>query len=453
MPELPEVQTVLDTLQTKIQDRKIIDIKILYKPIVDCSDRVFKKKLVGQSFRGFKRRGKYLLFEMDDITLVSHLRMEGKYFVVDKSFPLSKHDHVIFYLDNGIQLRYNDVRKFGRMELIEKDDDYHIFKNLGPEPFSKYFSLDYCKEYLRNNNHPIKQVLLDQYFVAGIGNIYADEILFAIKINPKMPAKNLTDDNIKDLISNTRAILKRAIKAGGTTIRSYTSSLGVTGRFQLNLNIHTLNKCKVCNSDVKKIVVGGRGTYYCPKCQKEKKKIAITGTIGSGKTEASIYLRKKGYDVFDCDQVNKQILKKNAYKLLSKDFPECFKGKTLDKTKLSEVVFSDRKKKKKLEAILHPLILEKLLERKDDVLFAEVPLLFEVGWDSYFDEKLLIVCDEKIALKRLKNRGIELKEAKKRIANQMPVQEKIKKATRIIYNNGSLNELYKELEGFLKDIC
>jgi len=268
MPELPEVQTVLDTLQTQIKGRQIIDIKILYKPIVDCCDRVFKKKLIGQHFCNFKRRGKYLLFEMDDITLVSHLRMEGKYFILDESVPLSKHDHIIFYLDNGKQLRYNDVRKFGRMELIEKSEDYRIFKNLGPEPFSNDFNLKYCRDYLVNKKLPIKQVLLEQSFVAGIGNIYADEILFAMRVNPKIEANKLTDDNINDLINETRKILKKAIKAGGTTIRSYTSSLGVTGRFQLNLNVHTMSVCKICNSEIKKIVVGGRGTYYCPKCQK-----------------------------------------------------------------------------------------------------------------------------------------------------------------------------------------
>ena len=271
MPELPEVQTVLDTLKSQIKDREIIDIKILYKPIVECNDRTFKKKLVGQHFRDFKRRGKYLLFEMDDITLVSHLRMEGKYFILDESFPLSKHDHVIFYLDNGKQLRYNDVRKFGRMELIEKEDDYVDFKQLGPEPFSKDFNLKYCKEYLKNKRLPIKQVLLDQSFVAGIGNIYANEILFEIKVNPTIQANKLTDQNINDLIKATRKILQKAIKAGGTTIRSYTSSLGVTGRFQMKLNVHTMDECKVCGSEIKKIVVGGRGTYYCPKCQKVKK--------------------------------------------------------------------------------------------------------------------------------------------------------------------------------------
>ena len=267
MPELPEVQTVLDTLETRIKDREIIDIKILYAPIVECSGRTFRKKLIGQHFRDFKRRGKYLLFEMDDLTLVSHLRMEGKYFILDDSYPLSKHDHVIFYLDDGKQLRYNDVRKFGRMELIEKKDEYEDFKDLGPEPFSKRFNPVYCKEYLKNKKLPIKQVLLDQSFVAGIGNIYADEILFAIRIDPRTAADRLDEDDIDDLIKETRKILKRAIKAGGTTIRSYTSSLGVTGRFQLSLKVHTMEKCPICNGDIKKITVGGRGTYYCENCQ------------------------------------------------------------------------------------------------------------------------------------------------------------------------------------------
>ena len=268
MPELPEVQTVLDTLELRIKDREIKDIKILYKPIIVGDPKQFRKRLLGQHFRDFKRRGKYLLFEMDDLTLVSHLRMEGKYFTIDETVPLSKHDHVIFYLDDGTQLRYNDVRKFGRMELIEKDDEYRDFKDLGPEPFSNEFSVRYCREYLKNKKLPIKQVLLDQSFVAGIGNIYADEILFAIRTDPRTRACELDDEQLKDLISQTRKILKKAIKAGGTTIRSYTSSLGVTGRFQLSLNVHTMKECPICHGPIRKITVGGRGTYYCEKCQK-----------------------------------------------------------------------------------------------------------------------------------------------------------------------------------------
>lgn len=268
MPELPEVQTVLNTLEHKIKNKRIDDIKIFYKPIISLNPIKFKKTLIGQHFRNFKRRGKYLLFEMDDVTLVSHLRMEGKYYVEDSLNKVEKHTHVIFKLSNGKDLRYNDVRKFGRFELFEKSDSYDDFKNLGPEPFSKEFNFKYVKSYLSKLKKPIKEVLLDQSFVAGVGNIYADEICFAIKVLPTKPCSVLSDEQMKDLIKSTRRILSSAIKAGGTTIRSYTSSLGVTGRFQLKLNVHTLDTCRVCHSKIKKIRVGGRGTYYCPKCQK-----------------------------------------------------------------------------------------------------------------------------------------------------------------------------------------
>ena len=269
MPELPEVETVLRTLEERIKDARITGIEVLYAPIVEGDVKTFKKKLIGQHFREFDRRGKFLIFGMDDITLVSHLRMEGKYYILTDKDPIDKHTHVIFHLDDGRQLRYHDVRKFGRMELIPKVDDYSAFKGLGPEPFSRDFSLKYCREYLKDRKKPVKEVLLDQSFVAGVGNIYADEILWDIRVNPLRSASKLNDEEIKDLIASTRKILRKAIKAGGTTIRSYTSSLGVTGRFQLSLNCHTVETCRRCGKDIKKIRVGGRGTYYCPSCQKK----------------------------------------------------------------------------------------------------------------------------------------------------------------------------------------
>ena len=269
MPELPEVQTVCDTLAYQIKDAKIVDIRILFDKIIEGDIDEFKKKLIGQHFRSFRRRGKYLLFEMDDITFVSHLRMEGKYYIFDKDDPPLKHDHVIFYLEDGRALHYNDVRKFGRMYLIEKRRVYRRFRDLGPEPFWDSFDLSYCKSYLSKRKAPIKEVLLDQSFVAGIGNIYADEILFACKIHPLTKADTLNDAQIKDIIKKTRLILSKAIRAGGTTIRSYTSSLGVTGLFQMSLRAHDQKNCQTCGAKIRKIKVAGRGTYYCPNCQKE----------------------------------------------------------------------------------------------------------------------------------------------------------------------------------------
>ena len=182
-------------------------------------------------------------------------------------------------------------------------------------------------------------------------------------------------------------------------------------------------------------------------------RIAITGTIGSGKTVVSEYLRSKGYDVFDCDKTNRDLLNTRAYELLYDAFPDCFDNEVLDKKKLTDKVFSSSRKRKKLESIMHPEILKELERRTDDPLFGEVPLLFEVNWDKYFDTSWLVVTEEEIALKRLLNRGIDETEAKRRIAVQMPVEEKKSRAGQIIYNNGSLEELYAQIDKLLEELC
>ena len=271
MPELPEVETVRATLENLISGEEIIDVKILYEPIIKGDPVKFKKALIGQHFRQFKRRGKYLIFKMDNVAFISHLRMEGKYFVQQRNEPILKHTHIIFELASGKDLRYDDTRKFGRMELRDFDDEE--ITGLGVEPLSDAFNMSYAKDFLHHSNRHIKALLLDQSFVAGIGNIYADEILFLSKIHPDEVACKLNDQNIKDLVLNTKEVLTKAIELGGTTIRSYTSSLGVTGRFQINLRVHTKQgePCPVCQTKIIKTRVAGRGTYLCPNCQRLKK--------------------------------------------------------------------------------------------------------------------------------------------------------------------------------------
>ena len=187
---------------------------------------------------------------------------------------------------------------------------------------------------------------------------------------------------------------------------------------------------------------------------KEINRIAITGTIGSGKSVVCEYLRNKGYDVFDCDKENARLLEKGneGYNAIKKVFPECFKKDKLDKKMLSDIVFNDEEKKKILEMIMHPLILNSLNKRKDYPLFAEVPLLFEVDWDRYFDSNLLIVTDMDIVVDRLLERGMDKDDIESRLKNQMPVEEKIKRADKIIYNNGSLAMLYEYIDKWLEDI-
>lgn len=272
MPELPEVETVVRTLEHLIQGRQITAVKALYPKIISGQEECFIERLQNQHFNQFLRRGKYLIFQMDDCYLVAHLRMEGKFYLRKKEEPWDKHTHLLFYLTDGSRLDYHDTRKFGRMELLELTSDLDQFKGLGPEPFSEAFNEVYIKEKVKNRNTPLKSMLMDQHFVAGIGNIYADEICFAMGLHPLTPVKRLTKPKRQQLIDVTCAILKKAIEAGGSTIRSYTSSLGVTGLFQLQIEVYGQeNKpCPRCGTPIKKIKVAQRGSCFCPHCQRRR---------------------------------------------------------------------------------------------------------------------------------------------------------------------------------------
>ena len=275
MPEKPEVITVARKLEKRLIGKTIKSIDIYHENMIDYpSPKEIKKRIKNQTIHEITTRGKWIVMTLDDYYLLFHLRMEGKFFFRTSKDERGKHEHVIFNLDNDEQLRFADVRKFGKVMLIEKDKIYTMkpYTELGLEPWDKDLTSNYLKEKYSKKTLPIKSVLLDQSIITGIGNIYADEILFLSRINPLTKAKDLTDKNRKDIIANTIKVLDKAIEEGGTTIRSYTSEEGVTGLFQNNLCVHQREKeeCRVCKTPIIKIKVGGRGTYYCPKCQKER---------------------------------------------------------------------------------------------------------------------------------------------------------------------------------------
>ena len=273
MPELPEVENVRKTLISKIKNKKITSVDVIYPNIIVYpAPEDFCSRLKGEIIHDISRRGKWLIFELDHYELLSHLRMEGKYHFKEKIDKLEKHEHINFILDDNISLRYCDTRKFGRMYLYKKEEskDNKPLNELGLEPWDKNLNSNYLKEKYKNKNIPIKTVLLNQSIIAGIGNIYADEILFLSNINPLKKASLLKKKELENIIKYTMEILEKAIACGGTTIRSYESSEGVHGNFQNNLLVHNRinEKCRVCNNEIIKIKVNGRGTYYCPKCQK-----------------------------------------------------------------------------------------------------------------------------------------------------------------------------------------
>ena len=267
MPELPEVETVRKTLLKKLKDKKIIDVNLLYPKMFEGN----KNLIINKTIKDIKRRGKWLIFDLGDLYLLSHLRMEGKYFYRNFNDELNKHDLVIFNINNEFELRYNDTRRFGKMYLINKKDiDISPISKLGLEPFDSNLNVAYLKEKYKTKNLPIKSTLLEQDIISGIGNIYANEILFLSKINPYKQAKYLNDKDLLNIINNTKTVLNSAIKKGGTTIRSYTSEEGVSGKFQNDLYVHSreFEKCKICKSTIKREKINGRSTFYCPNCQK-----------------------------------------------------------------------------------------------------------------------------------------------------------------------------------------
>lgn len=269
MPELPEVETVRTILEKNILNKTIRNIEIRYSKIIqNVSVDEFITNLKNQTFISLKRKGKYLICELNDYYLIVHLRMEGKFFYMHNE-PYSQHDHIIFQFDDS-QLRYNDTRKFGTMHLFSKNVNiYEIYplNKLGLEPFDDKFDVLYLKNYFNKINKPIKTTLLDQSIIAGLGNIYVDEVLFMSSIHPLEKTKKLTDEQIAKIVNNSIIVLQKAIKLGGTTIRSFQSSHDITGRFQNQLLVHTKVICPNCNQKVIKIKVGGRGTYYCEHCQ------------------------------------------------------------------------------------------------------------------------------------------------------------------------------------------
>jgi formamidopyrimidine-DNA glycosylase len=288
MPELPEVEVVKKSLENKLKNLTIKSVfinnnKLRYK----INNRQFDK-IKGKKIISVKRRSKYLLINLNgNLTILAHLGMTGKFFIEGKnkkkqktSFYYaiknmdSKHDHLTLNLSKGLKLIYNDVRKFGFLKLLKNKNIFmskHI-QFLGPEPLKKEFNLNYVIKHSANKKKTIKDLLMDQKFVSGLGNIYCNEILFLCKIEPSRIAKNIKKRELRDIVENTKKILKKSILFGGSSIKDFANIEGENGNFQQKFNVYNKekNKCSRanCSGTIQKIYISNRSSFFCAKCQK-----------------------------------------------------------------------------------------------------------------------------------------------------------------------------------------
>ncbi len=487
MPELPEVETVRRILLSNLIGKTINKINIYYDGVLENTIKEeFSSVLLNETFRDIHRLGKYLILILDTKSIVVHLRMEGKFYFKQTSEILSPHEHVEFILNTSEALRYHDTRKFGKFVLLNTTNMaeivlYPSLKKLG-EDANKITNFYQVVEKLTKYKGTLKAALLDQTIMAGIGNIYADEICYLTKFHPEVKCNSLTIRDVKSIVDAAEYVLESAILQGGTTIRSYTSSLGVTGRFQQSLLVHSKEgvECVICKTPIIKTRVAGRGTYYCPICQTFKdniKIVGLTGVIASGKTEITNYLRNKSYKVIDADEINREILNpvsdyyNELFIKIEKAFPNAIVNGLIDKRKLREIIFNDEQKRKTLEQLVYPIIKKIIIKEikkekfdiiknnKQNIMFLSAPLLLESGFDALCTDLIIVDVDKEIQIKRIMKRdNVSYEDASNASTLRMSIEELVELAKDRIFepivlkNNNDLKELYEEIDQVLKTI-
>ena len=273
MPELPEVEVIRRGVEPHLVGRLVKAVAGSRRKLRLPLPRKGLQHLVkGHRFLEVRRRAKYLLFSMDSgAVMVIHLGMTGRLGLFAADAATASHDHLRLLLDNGMELRFNDTRRFGSVQLFECVAQLEAFLSpLGPEPFSAEFSAKYLQQKAMARSQPIKNFLMDNRVVVGVGNIYASEILFAAKLDPQTPVNKVKPAKWQTIVDETRRILDRAIAQGGTTIINFVQFSGKSGYFQNELLVYGREgeSCPCCRKPIRRTVLAGRATFFCGKCQK-----------------------------------------------------------------------------------------------------------------------------------------------------------------------------------------
>ena len=454
MPEFPEVNVVIKKLELRTLNKTIKSVDVLREQTIEGNVERFKKTLEGATISSFEQVGKFIVFHLSNKhVIISHLRMEGKYFFKEENAQLTKHDLVVFHFTDNTKLVYNDTRRFGRMS-VESESNYKDVAplcNVGPNPFEmKDASL--LEKSFKNKSIAIKTALLDQSIMSGLGNIYTDEVLFIANTHPETPAKLITRQKLEEILITSREVLNDAILAGGSTIHSFSSD-GIAGDFQVQLQVYGKKDgtCPRCGAKLRKIFVNGRGTTYCPKCQKNPEipvVFGVTGPIGTGKSTVSQIIAKQGFKLLDCDEIVHKLYKQEEVQTqIRKIIPDLqLKEKDIDRVWLKSYLIANPKKKKQLEKLVHSIVVnyvEKEIKHSKQPIIVEAAFLFETELYQLCDVTIFVDAPKDKQIEHLKSRSDDIEKALKLNANFN--NENKEKATIIIINDNDVASLENQI--------
>ena len=273
MPELPEAENIGRALKANLVNQKIVKVEVFTPKMRTSLLPLLEANLTGLTICNVRRRARYLVVDLSDKrALLMHFGMSGVVRIEDSSIPKRKHEHVFIHLSNGKIFRFECTRRFSLLECVTLGEDNwpSALANLGVEPLEEDFTPQYLYQKSRKVKGAVKNFIMDNYVVTGIGNIYATEILFACKVHPARPALSLTQKECENIVKTAKEVLTRAIQLGGTTISDFQNVDGSEGKFVQELQIYGKKgqKCVNCNSIIEAITIGGRTSSYCPTCQK-----------------------------------------------------------------------------------------------------------------------------------------------------------------------------------------